>query len=148
MQLTQLLCSAPTAGLQAVLCTWGVGRSAARTTGSIQAPAGDLGQRSAPRRGGGGGPGPRSPHIRHIHSHLQAVAEHLFSIFRAQLGLQLGRVVGMDGLPGSPGSRRRSCLGTVRQAVEAAAATRGLEDPMGQRSGQACRNDTWLGLGG
>lgn len=91
---------------------------------------------------------PRSLHIRHIHSHLQVVTERLFSILRAQLGLQLGHVVGMDRLPGSPGSRRRSCLGTVRQAVEAAAATRGLEDPTGQCSGQACRNDMWWGLGG
>lgn len=91
---------------------------------------------------------PQSPHIRHIHGHLQVVTEHLFSILRAQLGLQLGSVVRMDGLPGSPCSQQRSCLGTVRQAVESAAATRGLEDPMGQCSGRACRNGMWWGLGG
>lgn len=91
---------------------------------------------------------PQSPHIRHIHGHLQVVTEHLFSILRAQLGLQLGSVVRMDGLPGSPCSQQRSCLGTVRQVVESAAATRGLEDPMGQCSGRACRNGMWWGLGG
>lgn len=46
------------------------------------------------------------------------------------------------GLAGCPCSQLRSCLEIVRQVMEAAAAIRGPEDPMEQRSGQAWRDGT------